>query len=146
MKVILLIYRIIYGAFLIMFLLGTLRRDTPWGAAAISEIIPFWLFVCALVFGIFAAFAFQRITRLLMWLGIILLCGLLTWFGWWSQGTPFALHELHTFDPVEAAAEVRSHNMRTGIGYAILLIWLMSLPVTRHFAARLAGSLPSAPK
>jgi hypothetical protein len=94
-----------------------------------SEIILFWLFACALVFGIFAAFAFQRIARSLMWLGIILLCGLLTWFGFWSRGAPFVLHELHTFDPAKAVAEFRSHNVRAGIGYATLLIWLLSLPI-----------------
>jgi hypothetical protein len=129
MKVMLFIYRFIYGASLIMLFVASLSRESQGSAGGTSEIILFWLFACALVFGIFASFAFQRIAGSLMWLGIILLCGLLTWFGFWSRSAPFVLHELHTFDPAKAVGEIRSHNVRAGSGHAALLIWLLSLPI-----------------
>jgi hypothetical protein len=59
MRTILRIYRIIYCALLLVLLLGTLR-DAPWASVRMSEIILFWLFVCALIVGISAALAFQR--------------------------------------------------------------------------------------
>ena len=129
MRTMLLIYRIIYGALLMVLLVGMLR-NVPFAPARISEMILFWLFVCALIFGILAAFAFQRVTRLMTWLGIILLCALLTW------RFPFWLHETHTFDPGEAASEIHSHNVRAGISYAILLMWLLSLPIIRSIYER----------
>lgn len=129
MRTILLIYRIIYGALLMVLLLGILR-NAPKTSARISEIILFWLFVRTFVFGILAAFAFHRITRLMTWLGIVLLCALLTW------RFPFSLHETHTFDSVDGADEIHGHNLRAGISYAILLIWLLSLPIIRSIYDR----------
>jgi hypothetical protein len=46
------------------------------------------------------------------------------------------LHETHTFDPVQAAAEFSRYRAHAVIGNVILVLWLISLPLVRQFLGR----------
>ncbi len=136
MKLILLLYRAVYASFLVIVLAGILRDASHGQTAKTSEIVLFWLFVCALVFAVFAAFAFQRIPELLFYSTMAALCALFAWYGWYSSAAPFAQHELHTFDPIKAATESSRYRAYSWIGYAVMVLWLLSLPIIRSVYVR----------
>jgi hypothetical protein len=137
MKLVLPTYRFLYGAFLAVILVGLLRRVPLGRTAGMSEGLVFWLLICTLVFGIFAAIAFHRVPAPVVWGGILLLCVLFAWYGWYSPAGPFVQHETHTFDPREATAEGNRYRLHADIGYGILVIWLISLPIIRSVFGRL---------
>jgi hypothetical protein len=138
MKALMLAYRFLYGAILAVILVGLLKR-TPLGqTASMSEGVLYWLLICALVFGIFAIIAFRRVAAPLIWTGILLLCVLFAWYGWYSTAAPFVQHETHTFDPMQATAEASRYRTYADVGYAILVVWLVSLPIIRSLCTRSA--------
>ena len=110
---------------------------TGWGIAAPFEHPLFYAFIGSIAFAIFSAIVFRSIPERLIWCATLLLSALFIWYGWFSQGAPFVLHELHTFDPVEAAKEIRSFRNGSLIGTATLLGCFVCLPVFHQFVGRL---------
>jgi hypothetical protein len=61
-----------------------------------------------------------------VWVVMIAWSAFLSWFGWFSDGSPFIQHEVHSFDPNQLAAE--SHHFRTVavFNFSLLLFWFWS--------------------
>ena len=137
MKVVLLIYRIIYGAFSGLILAGALTEVIRyWGVSAKSQILFLCLFACAAAFPLLATFVFRRATAPLLWAGIVLFCAFFAWYGWYSLPAPFVQHELHTFDSGQAAVESSRFRMKAEVTYGIIVVWFVTLPLVRQFLAR----------
>jgi hypothetical protein len=97
------------------------------------EHLLFYALIGSIAFAIFSAIAFTRISGWLIWCATLTLSALFIWYLWFMQGAPFVLHELHTFDPVEAAKEVDAFRTRSLIGTAIMLSFFGCLPVLHYF-------------
>jgi len=134
MKIALLTYRIIYGAFvvLLLYVLTGDARNTDWGA---SQIVPFWLAAGAAAFLIVVTYDFYRMAAWIHWVAALVFCGFLTWWGWYSNDSIFRLHEFHSFDPVKIALEESRFRTRAEIEYVFLLAWFVSLAVVRQWLA-----------
>lgn len=127
------IYRGLYCAFLGLYFVGLVLR-LPVGDSLLPFEHPvFYAFIGSIAFAIFSAIAFTRIPEWLIWCATLLLSFLFVWYLWFMQGAPFVLHELHTFDPVEAAKEVQTLRIRSLISTAIMLGFFACLPVFHHF-------------
>lgn len=136
-KASLFVYRIVYAVPLLLILVNVLRSSSLEKASKL-EITLLGFFIVMLALGIFTAVALPRISLSLVVFIAVSLCGLFAWYGWYSVAAPFVLHELHTFDPVEAAAEIRQHRISSCLGYSVFALWLMALPLVRHFLGRLS--------
>jgi hypothetical protein len=130
------IYRGIYCAFLGLVFVSLLLRLPIGESLRPFEIPLFYAFLASLALALFSAVAFSHVPEWLSWVAALLVCVLFVWYGWFSLGAPFVLHELHTFDPVEAAKESRAYRNSSLIGTAIMIGFLMFLPVFRHFSRR----------
>jgi len=129
------VYRGLYCAFLGVIFVGFLLRLPIGESLRPFEHTLFYAFIASIAFAIFSAIAFTRIPEWLIWCATLILSALFVWYGWFMQGAPFVLHELHTFDPVEAAKEVRSFRNRSLVGTAIMLGFFLCLPVFRRLRA-----------
>lgn len=129
-------YRGLYCAFLGVYLVGLLLRLPIGESLRPFEHPLFFAFIASIAFAIFAAIAFTRIPEWLNWSATLVLSALFVWHLWFMQGAPFVLHELHTFDPGEAAKEVRSFRTRSLVGTTIMLIFFLCLPVLYRLRAR----------
>src|SRR6478736_5466623 len=106
-------YRGLYCAFLGLLLVGLLFRLPIGESLRPFEHPLFYLFIGSVVLAIFSAIAFARIPEWLIWSVTLLLSVLFVWYAWFSLGAPAVLHELHTFDPVETAKEIRAFRTRS---------------------------------
>lgn len=131
MKPIFITYRVVYSVVAVIVLVGLLRTAFIREYGSATEILLTLLLACALLFAIVAAFVFTRIAPSVMLIGIVALCALIAWYGWYGPTTPFVQHELHTFDPANAAVESDRFRLYTGISYVVMTIWLLSLPFAR---------------
>ena len=129
------VYRGLYCAFFSVHLVGLLLRLPIGESLRPFEHPLFYAFIASVAFAIFSAIAFTRIPEWLIWCATLMLSALFVWYGWFMQGAPFVLHELHTFDPVEAAKEIRSFRDRSLVGTAIMLGFLLCLPVFHRLRA-----------
>jgi len=136
MKTVLWTYRVVYCAFLTLLLVVLLHRLPIGESLRPFEIPLFWALIASLALGLYSATAFTRIPEWLSWAATFLVCALLVWYTWFSLGAPFVLHELHTFNSVEAAKEIRTHRDQSFIATAIMLGFFMLLPVLHHFNQR----------
>lgn len=135
-RIILWTYRVVYCALAGLLLVVLLRRLPIGESLRPFEIPLFWTLIASLAIGLYSAAAFTRIPEWLSWTATFLVCALFVWYTWFSSGAPFVLHELHTFDPVEAANEIRAYRDQALIGTAIMLGFFMLLPVLHHFNQR----------
>jgi hypothetical protein len=126
------VYRGLYCAFLGVVLVGLLLRQPIGESLRPFEHPLFYAFIGSIAFAIFSAMAFRRIPERLIWCATLLLSALFVWYGWFSQGAPFVLHELHTFDLSESAKEIRSFRNGSLVGTATLLGFFVCLPVFHH--------------
>ena len=134
MKLALLVYRIAYGVSLAVILAAVAQEIRGGAVGGISVLLPTCLFACALAAAIFATFAFRRLGQSRLWILTLMLAGLFTWYGWFGPGAPFILHEIHTFDPAAAAAEISRYRLQGLAVNAILLLWFVSLPIVRRLS------------
>lgn len=139
MKLLLVIYRGVYCGVALLILVALLKGVFSGGPSKISEIILSWLLVGAVAFAVVAAFFFSRIAVSLMWLLILILCGLVAWYGWYGPAAPLLQHELHSFDPAKAAEESRRFQLHSSVSYVILVMWFLSLPIVRSINPRRAA-------
>lgn len=143
MKILLAIYRGVYCGVALVILVALLKGILVGNPAGISEVILSWLLVCAVAFAVVSAFLFSRIAVSLMWLLMLILCGLVAWYGWYGPAAPLVKHELHSFDPAKAAAESRRVQLYASVSYAILVVWFLSLPIVRSINQRRAQVHPT---
>lgn len=136
-------YRGIYCAVLGFLFVGLLFRLPVGESLRPFEHPLFYAFIGSDALAVFSAIAFTRLPVWLMWSATLLLSLLFIWWGWFMQGAPFVLHELHTFDPVEAAKEVHAFKTRSLIETAIMLGFFVCLPLLHQFG-RPRKSLPDA--
>ena len=126
-------YRILYCAALALLLVVLLRR-LPIGESLRSFEVPlFYVFVVSVVLAAVPGIAFVRSPEWMSWVTALLLSFMFIWYGWFSLGAPFVLHELHTFDPVEAAKEVNSYRTQALSGTVGIVGFFLLLPILRHF-------------
>ena len=145
-KAMLLLYRVVYGAFSALILAIAVTQVIRYSdVMAKSQTLLLSLFACAAAFMLFATFVFRRLTVPLLWTGTVVLCGLFAWYGWYSLAAPFVQHETHTFDPVQAAAESSKFRMQSAVTFAIIVAWFATLPVVRQFLTRTGGGDSSTP-
>jgi len=137
MKASLFVYRIVYAVPLLLILINALRSSSLEASSKL-EIALFGFFIATLALGVFTTLALPHISLSLVVIIAVSLCGLFAWYGWYSVAAPFVLRELHTFDPVEAAAEIRQHRISSCLEYSVFALWLMTLPLVRHFLGRLS--------
>lgn len=129
-------YRVIYCSVVALLLVVLIYRLPIGESLRPFEIPLFCAFIASAALALFTAAAFTRITEWLSWTATLLLCVLFIWYQWFSLGAPSVLHELHTFDPVEAAKEIRAYRNRSLIETATTLGFFMLLPVLHHFTRR----------
>jgi hypothetical protein len=72
----------------------------------------------------------------LMCILTVLTCVLWGWYAWFSFEAPFELHELHSFDPVVAADEIKQHQIQAPLSFACTIAFLLSLPIIHTISAR----------
>jgi len=126
-------YRIIYCAALALLFVVLIRR-LPLGESLRRFEVPlFYVFVASVVLAVVPVIAFLRSPEWLSWATTAFLSIMFIWYGWFSLGAPFVLHELHTFDPVEAAREINSHRVQALAGTVGVVGFIMLLPILRHF-------------
>lgn len=130
------IYRVIYCAALCLLLVVLLLRLPIGESLRPFEIPLFYAFIASVALALITAAAFTHVPEWLSWAATLLMCALFVWYLWFSLGAPAVLHELHTFDPVEAAREIRANRNRSLIATAIMLGFFMFLPVLHHFNQR----------
>lgn len=61
-----------------------------------------------------------------VWVVMIAWSAFLSWFSWFSDGSPFIQHEVHSFDPIQLAAESRHFRTVAVFNFSILLLWFGS--------------------
>lgn len=126
-------YRVLYCAALAL-LFAVLIRRLPLGESLRSFEIPlFYVFVASVVLAAVPGIAFARSPEWMSWAATLFLSIMFIWYGWFSLGAPFVLHELHTFDPIEAAREVNSYRTQALSGTVGIVGFFMLLPILRHF-------------
>jgi hypothetical protein len=125
-------YRVLYCAALCLLLFVLLRR-LPIGESLRSFEVPlYYAFIASVVLAILPGIAFARSPEWLSWASALFLSAMFIWYGWFSLGAPFALHELHTLDQVEAAREVNSYRTQALSGTVGIVGFFMFLPIVRH--------------
>jgi hypothetical protein len=97
---------------------------------------PFYAFIGSVALATFSAIAFTRLPAWSILSATLLLSVLFVWWGWFMQGAPLVLHELHTFDPGDAAKEVATFRMHSIITTAIMLAFFVLLPLFHHLGRR----------
>jgi len=69
-----------------------------------------------------------------VWVVMIAWSAFLSWFSWFSDGSPFIQHEVHSFDPNQLAAESRHFRTVAVLSFSILLFWFWSyMLLWRHW-------------
>jgi hypothetical protein len=61
-----------------------------------------------------------------VWVVMIAWSAFLSWFSWFSDGSPFIQHEVHSFDLNQLAAESRHFRTVAVLNFSILLFWFWS--------------------
>lgn len=135
MKSALLCYRGLYGLTLAVLLASVIRQIRLDATTKVDTLLTFLLAFTLLV-AISATIALPRFRISVLWICVLLLGILFTWYGWYSSNSPFVLHELHTFDPILAVNEKSRHNMHAIEIYASFLLWFISLPVVGQIFRR----------
>ncbi len=138
MKLGVIIYRIIYVLSLVVILTAVVQQLRLAGAERVSVMVPACMLVGALAAVVVAALAFRRFTPSMLWILTVLLAVAFTWYGWYDPNGPFLQHEIHTFDPVSAAAESSRLKTQAWVVHSMLLLWFVSLPMVRRIPANRA--------
>jgi hypothetical protein len=89
--------------------------------------------VCVLLVG------FSRIPITAFWVIIGAWEGFFVWYAWFSQASPFILHEEHNLDPIAVARETSMHFTTASAVFALLSAWFLSLPIARSIYGRRVG-------
>jgi len=129
-------YRVIYCSVVALLLVFLIYRLPIDGWLRPFEIPLFYVFIVSAALALFTAAAFTRLPEWLSWTATLLLCVLFIWYQWFSLDAPSVLHELHTFDPVEGAKEIRAYRNHSLIVTAAALGFFMLLPVLHHVTRR----------
>jgi hypothetical protein len=131
------LYCLIVGLQLAIILSRFRYGAAPWllhgQSVALVESLLSFAFIGSLVLAIFCAIRFLRAPEWLSWSATSLMSALLVWYSWFSLDSPFVLHELHTFDPVRAAKEIRAYQNHSLIETMIVVGFFVSLPLIHHF-------------
>jgi hypothetical protein len=131
-------YKAFYTVLLVLLVFVLLGDAYEWIRVSPSQAIPMAL--CAFV-GAFVLLATVAPRRVPLWqhcVGTLLLCGLFTWFAWYSFDGFLVMREGHTFDPLGAAMESKQFYRDSVIEYTLIMAWFLSLPVVRAISARRA--------
>ena len=127
-----LLYRVIYGLVLLLFMANIGERLYPNSALRGKDFVLIGGGAISLLLLLLLVLAFRRIPAPLFWVATVAWLPLFTWYAWFSQIAPFPGRELHTIDPAEAAAEISRHNYQAGLLFAVLCFWFVSLPFVRQ--------------
>ncbi len=125
-------YRIFYCAGLALIFAVLIHRLPLSQSLRTFEVPLYYLFIASVVLAVVPATAFWRSPEWMSWAATLLLSIMFIWYGWFSLGAPFVLHELHTFDPVEAAREVSSYQAQALLGTVGIVGFFLLLPVLRR--------------
>jgi hypothetical protein len=68
----------------------------------------------------------RRRFSLTMWVGMSIWSAFLIWFSWFSDGSPFIQHEVHSSDLNQLAAESHRFKVRATLSFSVLLLWFWS--------------------
>ncbi|MFZ0731017.1 MAG: hypothetical protein WAM79_01710 [Candidatus Sulfotelmatobacter sp.] len=134
------IYRILYCAALALLFVVLVRRLPIGESLRRFEVPLYYALVASVMLALVPGIAFRRIPEWASWAMTLFLSIMFIWWGWFSLGAPFVLHELHTFDPVEAAREVNSYRTQALSGTVGTVCFFMLLPVLRHWMGSAAIS------
>src|SRR6202166_2930899 len=123
-------YRIVYGLVLIVFLGNLLRfNNFAMEPAYVSALL---CAAAASLCGLFVLLVrFSRIRPAAAWGLVLAWEALFVWYAWFSPVSPFALHELHTFEASAMARETTIHHIRAVALFAVLFAWFLTLPIIR---------------
>lgn len=126
-----LIYKTAYGAYLALVLAVLAKQIYLREKLSMPEIIPLCLYAFAVMFALIAVVTLERISARLVWTGTLSLYALFTWYSWYSLEAPFQLHEVHSFDAAAIGHERLMHYLLAGPIFALLSVWLLSLPIIK---------------
>jgi hypothetical protein len=129
------VYRIIYGLTVALFLANVLATNYLPSASGhlLALLIALPVSLCSLLTLVIG---FSRIRPPVFWGLVLIWLALFVWYGWFSPASPFLLHESHSLNSATAAKEQQTHNLVAGSLFIALVLWFLSLPMTRSFYGR----------
>lgn len=76
----------------------------------------------------------------LLWIAVF------TWLGWFGLSAPLRLHEIHFFDPVQAAAERARFFLGAAVAYGLLVAFFSIWPILKVALTRHPRPVPAQPE
>jgi hypothetical protein len=139
MRILVWIYRVLTLFFLFIFAANAIYRFVPLSLAGEIGRYLFVVANVALFLIVLIAGLTPKVSMKVVWTATFVWCLLFSWWAWIeTQSSPFILHELHTFDPVAAAAEIEHFRVQAACWFSILLVWFLGFPVfQKHSQGRL---------
>jgi hypothetical protein len=129
-------YRVLYFTALALLFIVLIRR-LPLGESLRSFEVPLiYVFMASVALAVIPGIVFVRSPEWMSWAATLFLSVMFIWFAWFSLGAPFVLHELHTFDPVEAAKEVNSYRTQSLSATVVIVGFFLLLPALRHYSRK----------
>lgn len=125
-------YLLLYGLSILWMVALVMRRADPSGYVNKAILASGVITAVLLLFSDICLLLRRRWFSSVFWGTMTLWSAFLTWFSWFSDGSPFIQHEFHSLDLNELAVESHQFRVIAISSFFVLISWFWSYALLWH--------------
>jgi xanthine/uracil permease len=136
MSGILWIYRLVYILILVTIGANVIKAFRAAFGGEMAGLLACVVVCIALIAAVLTSGFMRRFSIGFMWAVTLVWCATFSWYAWFFSSSRFLPHEVHTFNPVEAAASELRFKEIAVIIFVLLVVWFLNFPVVQGYQQR----------